>query len=123
MKRRIIIFISGAYTGNTKEETAENIRIAKLYSCLLWGIGYTVICPHLNTAHFDTDCICGYKDYISGDLEMMKRCDVLFQLPNWDYSRGARIEFFIAERRGIPIFESIIRLEEWYAESIKDKRI
>lgn len=36
-------------------------------------------------------------------LAILDEADAIFMLPNWQYSKGARAEFALAEWKGIPI--------------------
>lgn len=96
---KTLVFLSGKYSGNIE----DNIKTARKYSIDLWEQGYVVLCPHLNTAHFEKDCKCKYEDYIEGDLEMMKRCDIIAFMPDWNKSKGAVIEYEYAIKLGMEI--------------------
>lgn len=114
-KRNIIIYISGAYMGKDEGKSIdENIRIARKMAITLWELGYTVICPHLNTQNFERDCKCNYDDYIEGDISLVKKSDGIMMLDNWKESNGASIERQAAFEDGIPVFYSIEQLEEWF---------
>jgi len=96
--RNKVIYVAGPYTPwNVGEYLSSsidnNIEIARQFAIRLWQKGFTVICPHLNTAHFEQDCPCKYDDYLQGDLELLSRCDAIFMLPNWEYSTGAKMEY------------------------------
>lgn len=91
--RKKIVYIAGAYSGNVE----DNILTAREAAIKVWELGFTVICPHLNTAHFDKDCKCRYEDYIEGDLQILERCDILLMLPNWHKSKGATEELRFVE--------------------------
>lgn len=86
MKR--VIFISGKYRGKDYAEIEANIQHAREAAIRLWQSGdYAVICPHLNTAHFD-----GLADdsvWLEGALELLKRSDAIYMLKNWTTSAGA----------------------------------
>jgi len=84
----MIIYLSGKYSGNIE----ENLALARKVAIELWVKGYAVLCPHLNTAHFEEDCPATYEDYIRGDLEMVAACDAVVMLPGWEQSNGARLE-------------------------------
>ena len=117
-KRKFLIYISGAYMGKDNGQSIDrNIRLAREAAIELWEKGYTVICPHLNTQNFEKDCTCIYEDYLIGDCEIVKRCDGVFMLDNWEESNGASIEKQTALENGIPVFFTIKELEEHY-ESI-----
>lgn len=100
MNKRLLVYLSGKYSAGNIE---ENIRTARQAAIKLWNNGYFVICPHLNTAHFEVDCKASYDDYIDGDLRMIEGCDAIVMLSNWTESRGAKIEKDYAETNNIPV--------------------
>ena len=65
-------------------------------------MGYTVFTPHLNTSHFEVDCKCVWRDYIDVDLEFLRRSDIIFMLPCWEDSVGAKVELDFAKANNIP---------------------
>jgi hypothetical protein len=93
----------------------RNLEAARAIARQLWMMGYAVICPHANSAHMDgpwteTNCAgvpCGPVDhiFINGDLEMVRRCDLLVMMPNWQTSEGATIEQKHALSQGIPVYQ------------------
>lgn len=85
-----VVFISGPYRSTTKLGISQNIKVARKAAIKLWREGYAVICPHMNTAHFDG--ICEDSVWLEGDLEIMRRCDAVFFLEGWQESEGARLE-------------------------------
>lgn len=97
----MIVYISGKYTNG---DISSNILLARKVAIELWERGLVVICPHLNTANFEQDCRIGYDRYITGDLEILSRCDVIEMLPNWEESNGARDEHGFALEMDMPIF-------------------
>lgn len=92
-----VVFVSGKYRG----DIAKNIEHAKQAAIRLWQQGYVVICPHMNTAFFDG--LCPDEVWLAGDIEIMKRCDAVFFLDNWQDSEGARAEMAIAQDLGLEI--------------------
>jgi hypothetical protein len=102
-KRKQIVYISGAYSPymdiyGRVVGTGENVFEARNVTVNLWEKGYTVICPHLNTTFFEDNCKCKYEDFINGDIEILKRCDIVFMLNNYRYSKGAMKELKIAKK-------------------------
>lgn len=85
----MIIYLAGKYTGDID----ANIAAARKVAIELWEKGYTVICPHLNCAHFEQDCKCEYYEYLQGDFEIIERCDAVVMLPGWHDSVGSKREF------------------------------
>lgn len=114
-KRKIIIYVSGAYMGKDNGQSINsNINLAREAAIELWQRGYTVISPHLNTQNFEKDCNCTYDDYLVGDCEIVRRCDGVFMLYNWEESNGASIERQIALENNIPVFYKIQELEDYF---------
>jgi nucleoside 2-deoxyribosyltransferase len=95
----MIIYLSGPYRGKVE----ENIKAARKVAIELWEDGYTVICPHLNTANFEKDCLIKDESYLSGDFEILSRCDAMIVLPNFEHSEGTLEEIRYASGRGIPV--------------------
>jgi len=107
--RKIVVFVAGPYNGDIK----GNIAKARKVALVLWEMGFTVFCPHLNTAHFEVDCKIKDDEYIKGDLVILERCDVLFMVPEWESSKGALGEHQRAAELLIPIFEEKDALLDW----------
>ena len=85
-----VIFIAGPYRAKTEYELEEHIQEAEDAAIRLWQQGRIVICPHKNSAHFG-GC-CPDEVWLEGDLELLRRSDAVFMLPNWQQSEGARNE-------------------------------
>lgn len=100
----MIVYTAGPYRDRDGAYAVQqNIRQAEEVALQLWRAGYTVICPHKNTAMFDgaipEDAIlCGY-------LEVVQRCDLVVMLPGWELSEGSILEKQIADSEGIPVYE------------------
>jgi hypothetical protein len=86
-----IVFLSGKYRGDIQ----QNINKARLVSQKLWQQGFIVICPHLNTANFDG--ICPDDIWLNGYLEILKRCDSIYMMKDWEQSQGAVKELSLAK--------------------------
>lgn len=44
-----------------------------------------------------------YADYMKADLEMLLKCHTIVMLKGWENSKGARLEYEIAEATGMEI--------------------
>ena len=96
-----LLFIAGPYRGNIK----QNIATARLHAEMLWKTGrYFVLCPHLNSAFMDG--IAPDEVFLRGDIEALKRCDVLYLLPKWQESEGSRGEYAAALQAGLEIIHA-----------------
>ncbi len=86
-----VVYISGAYRSDSINGIYENIQKARAEAIKWWKKGYAVICPHLNTAFFDG--VCHDDTWIKGDLELVRRSDIIVMLPGWEQSEGAVREY------------------------------
>jgi len=111
-RRHLIIYIAGKYRGNIE----ENIHTAREMTIKVWEAGFTCICPHLNTIHFERDCKCPEESYLEGDIEIVKRCNAVLMLEGWQESIGATDEHDFAHREGIPILYNMSDLVKWADE-------
>ena len=98
-----VAYISGSYRSNAINGIYENIQKARQVALKYWNLGYAVICPHLNTAFMDGSC--GDHIWLQGDIEILKRCDVIVLLNGWIKSEGAREEYKAALAHGLVIIE------------------
>jgi hypothetical protein len=93
MKPRV--YISGKITG--AESTAETrFNCAEL---LLESKGYEPVNP-LRLDHSNNKT---WSEFMRTDLRALRTCSYLYQLPDWNKSRGAQIEKHIADQLRIPI--------------------
>ncbi len=98
-----LAYVAGPYRAPTAHERQENIHQARRWAGELWKRGYAVICPHMNTANLDGTA--SEAEFLAGTLEMMKRCDVVFLMPRWKESEGARHEKSVATALGMDVRE------------------
>jgi len=96
-----VAYISGPYLADTADRIQSNIDKAKDVAIKYWGLGYAVICPHLNTVHFDGL----YMDdvWLKGDIEIVKRCDVIVMIDGWKDSKGATEEWYVALKNNLDV--------------------
>lgn len=97
----MIIYLAGPYRG----QVTDNIERAVQIAGEVWAAGHVALCPHANTAHFDT-LFPGIPDeaYLDGDMKLVARCDAMLMLPHWEESSGANGEKQYAESLGIPVY-------------------
>lgn len=98
-------YVAGKYRASSIWGIEKNIQAARSVAEELWRLGYVVLCPHTNTAHFDGKV--PNDEFLRGYLELLRRCDFVVLVPGWSRSRGARIERFTAKVCGIPCYEWI----------------
>ena len=99
-----VIYVAGRYHSSCEWELEGFIRQAEDASLRLWRDGWSVICPHKNTAHFGGALGIPDSTWLEGDIEILKRCDAIYMLSNWKESSGAKEELKIAEQLGLEIY-------------------
>lgn len=117
-----VVYIAGPFRGKDNWEIECNIRRAETLALAVWRLGCAVICPHANTRFFQGAA--PDEVWLSGDLEIMYRCDAVLLTEDWERSQGAGMERARAIERHIPVFYNIEDLQEWlrrleYAEAGK----
>jgi hypothetical protein len=96
-----IAYIAGPYRSETIWGIKENIRRAEKAALKYWLKGYAVICPHKNSAFFDGAA--PDEVWLNGDLEILKRCDVIVMIDGWEWSTGAKDELEKARAHGLEV--------------------
>ncbi len=86
-----VVYISGAYRNGSINGIFDNIYRARREALKWWRKGYAVICPHMNSAFMDGAC--DDSIWLQGDLELLRRSDIIVMLEGWEKSKGARREF------------------------------
>lgn len=96
-----IAYISGPYRSDSINGVHDNIMAARNVALKYWKRNFAVICPHMNTAFLDGAC----KDstWLDGDLEILKRCDVIVMMNGYEKSDGACIELNVAKKNGLEV--------------------
>ena len=96
-----IAYIAGPYRASTKLGVIRNIIKARKIAKKYWALGYTVFCPHMNSALMDG---CAPDEvFLKGDLEFLRHADILVVIPGWERSTGTIAEIEFAKAKGIPI--------------------
>jgi hypothetical protein len=99
-----LAYVSGKYRDKRGPwYILQNIRAAETVALELWRMGFAVICPHKNTALFD-GAVPSDQVWLDGDLEMVRRSDLIVMIPEADDSEGARIEMREAIKHDISVY-------------------
>lgn len=103
-----IVYIAGPYRGPDREAIAANIEAARRLATHACALGWFPICPHLNTAHMETDLPhLGDAFWLRGTMELMERCDAMVLVEGWERSAGTQGEIARADELRIPIFRTV----------------
>lgn len=94
-------YLSGPMTG-IKDHNYPAFRAA---AKALRERGYCILSPHEDTPYQEGQ---PYAYYIQRDLiTLLTRCDSIALLPGWEASRGAQLEYAVAETCGYLMYDVI----------------
>lgn len=96
-----IVYTAGKFRAPTPDGVRDNIRKAEAVALEVWKRGYACISPHLNTANFDG--VLPDSVWLTGDLAILARCDIVLMLDGWEQSVGATAERDYAKRLRLPV--------------------
>lgn len=114
-----VIYVAGPYrSSHGVWGIQQNIKAAARVARELWLMGFAPICPHTNTGLMDGPDIPD-RTFLDGDLEQMRRCDLVVVLPGWQLSVGTQGEIAEAERIGMTVYywPSDAEKLKWLAKS------
>lgn len=109
MTRPKLLYLAGPYRSKDGVwGVRQNIARATEVARELWMMGYAVFCPHANTAFMDGgDAWSGgatAHGFLEGDLEFLRRSDLMVLLPGWEASRGVAAELTEAQLIRLPVY-------------------
>lgn len=108
--RDIVVYVAGPFRAASTWLIEKNIRKAEELAWDVWAAGFTALCPHTNTRFYQHSL--PDEVWLEGDLELLRRCDVVLLVPGWETSSGTKVEKEEALANGIPVVESIEHLRE-----------
>lgn len=93
------VYISGKITG-----TSDYMERFKLAEDKLKAQGYKVVNPAYISSLLPE---LSHEEYMEIDLLLLKHADILYQLEDWQYSKGANQEYGFAMALGMEIVKEI----------------
>jgi nucleoside 2-deoxyribosyltransferase len=107
-----VIYVGGPYKARTPEEVERNIAAASDMAFRVWSCGHVAICPHLNVPKGAEEKL-PRAVFLMGDLAILRRCDALLVVGDWESSAGTVAEWQEAKRLGLPAFETLEALLQY----------
>jgi len=108
MARRILIYVSGPYRSAGPEEIPANMKRAQAIGRVIKGMGAMPVIPHNMTVGIE-DCA-DNDEWLECLVEVQKRCDAVYMMPNWKSASGCIREYQEAQDTQQPIFDSLNEL-------------
>lgn len=116
-RRNRVVYVIGPFRASTMHGVIQNIRKAEKMAYDLWVMGFTAICPHMNTANMEG--LIPDADILAGDIELMRRSDFVvcylpFKDPRVVDSAGTQGEIQHAKVMKKPLYDDlhIVKLYE-----------
>ena len=95
-----LIYIAGPFRGPTPLDVRRNVEAARDLGMAVAQAGAYPMIPHTMTADFDKQL--SDEFWLTGTLEMLKRCDAIVSTANWEQSKGAVAEINWAVDHDMP---------------------
>lgn len=92
------IYIAGQITGLDYGEAFANFEAAER---LLWLMGHEPINPMVKNGLDGNGQSYSWSYYMRADIPLLCSCDAIYLQSNWMFSKGARLEHFIALELGL----------------------
>lgn len=105
-----LIFVAGPFRGTEADMVGYKMQ-AMATSRVLWGMGFSVICPHTNSGHLYG--LLPEPLFLEGYLEQVRRSDAVFRFLDHLPSEGATAECALAESLGKPVFRTYLDAQRW----------
>lgn len=99
--RKPVVYVAGRFRAADGWKINENVFAAEKAGRAVAALGAMPLIPHSIGAH-----MAGTEDdsfWLTGTLELMRRCDVVLVLPGYQESQGTQGEIAEAQRIGLPV--------------------
>lgn len=106
-----VVYVAGPFRAPTAWEIEQNVRAAESWGMKIAELDAMPLIPHANTRYSQDHRPDQF--WIEGTLELLRRCDLLFLIPGWENSEGARGEQLEARDKEIPNTDSWVKLALW----------
>lgn len=106
-----VIYLAGRYRAAAEWDVYANIHEARLLGMEVARLGACPLIPQSNTAFMGGTLPDQF--WLDATLELLRRCDAVLCVWNWQASEGAKGEVEEAKRIGLPVFTSTADLAEW----------
>ena len=101
-----LLYIAAPYRADTIAGITNNIQQASLMAQYYWLQGYAVICPHMNSAHFDG--LVPDLQFLAATKMMLATCTHIALHPKWTLSEGCIEEYEYAIQKDLTIHYTVM---------------
>lgn len=97
------VYISGPIANYNVEERKHTFSA---YADLLRLKGYTPVNPFCNPLHLSGNADADWREHMREDIKMLLDCDYILMLPQWEKSKGCKLELDVASSCGVELLHS-----------------
>jgi nucleoside 2-deoxyribosyltransferase len=110
----MLIYVAGPYTAETPEGVEANIRAAEEIGKEVLLRGFVPVVPHAMTGRGTWEQALpdwSHEDWLFNFcFPLIRHCDALLLMPEWESSRGAVMELHYAREKRKPVFYGLEEL-------------
>ncbi len=114
MSDKPIIYVAHPYRADTRSGVTRNISAARGHAIQVWRLGGVALSPCNNSAHME-DAVIPDEVLLSGDLQLLAKCDAILMTGFWECSKGCLAERGRASDLGIPVLYTMAHLTRFIA--------
>ena len=103
--KQVVVYVAGPFRGTSHWQQEQNVRNAEAMALEVWKLGHVALCPHTNTRFFQGEL--PDDAWLIGDIELLKRCDVLLVCEGWRDSKGTLAEIACAQLNDLTVLYSL----------------
>lgn len=109
MKKRIKVYVAGAYSADNVLSVLQNIGRGEKACAELFRLGFAPFCPWHDKSYVidNPDVEFSVEDFYEFSIAWLEVSEIMLVLPGHSGSGGTVKEIKLAEEIGIPIFYSI----------------
>lgn len=111
-----IVYVAGPLFAGNDWQIRQHIHRAVSLGFEVAEAGAYPVIPHANTGAWFMGTLTP-EFWYAGTLELLRRCDAVILVPDWEGSKGTRREIEEARQLGLPIFTGINDLRIWLAHN------
>ena len=120
--KHLVCFVAGAYSSKYGwPGRVYNVIKMFVFIRRILKMGIMPVGP--NAMYFLFSNCQPYEFWLSGTRSIQDKCDIVFFVPGWDKSNGAKLEYEHAVNINQPIFTSLQRLKDFGEKLTEIRRV
>lgn len=94
------VYISGPIAHYDIE---ERMQVFDMAAKLIRAAGYLPVNPFNNELHRSGRADADWREHMKADIKMLLNCQYIYMLPDWELSKGCKLELDVASSCGIKV--------------------